>query len=184
MARVAASSGLLALLVLIVPHNSPNSLSVALAYNMVNIPNRETRHSQYASLRGMKPDNQQHDEIPPQDPPLWATWKNIEEMRRPSHHRRCRRLFQFHKSRIISKHNLGSATIRAHRQIGYCQWERFRMENTVAIALRQTRIYPTFSDRTKSGSTVSSGRIPSSSTSLVQSTSPGTCGLVRLEFLR
>jgi type IV secretory pathway VirB10-like protein len=82
MRRVTATSGLLAVMLFIVPRNSPLSLSVVLAYNMVNIPNRETRHAQYASLREMKPGNQQHDENPPPDPPLWATWKNIEATRR------------------------------------------------------------------------------------------------------
>jgi hypothetical protein len=83
MASVAASSSrLFALLVCIVPQCSPNSLSVVLAYNMVNIPSRETKHAQYTPLRDMKPGDQQHDENAPPDPPLWATWKNIEATRR------------------------------------------------------------------------------------------------------
>lgn len=85
MTRVAASSGLFALLAFIVPQPSANSLSMVLAYNMVSIPNRETKHAQYTPLRNSKPDSashQQGDENPPKDPPLWATWKNIEATRR------------------------------------------------------------------------------------------------------
>ena len=42
---------------------------MVLAYNMVNIPNRETKHAQYTPLRDMKPGDQQHDENAPPDPP-------------------------------------------------------------------------------------------------------------------